>query len=240
MAVEETEIAAAEAQVQLSLGTAAARNLATTTKTAPQMQGITSRWLLRMLPWVQVSGGTYRVNRRLSYAVGQGRVSFVQTGADVRVVPPSLRELPPLRGVDDDALLERLAGRFERRDVEAGEVIAEQGQPVDEVILVAHGKVNRLGAGKYDDRAILGVLADGDHLGDDALLDGDQTWDFTATAATACTLFVLARAAARELDVQARPPSPNGSVRKDRFGQAAVELAAGHEGEPELPGTFVD
>lgn len=35
---------------QSSLGTAAARNLATTTKSAPQMQEITSRWLLRMLP----------------------------------------------------------------------------------------------------------------------------------------------------------------------------------------------
>ena len=31
---------------QLSLGTGAARNLATTTKTPPQMQGISSRWLL--------------------------------------------------------------------------------------------------------------------------------------------------------------------------------------------------
>jgi hypothetical protein len=38
------------ARSQLSLATAAARNLSTTTKTAPQMQGITSRWLLRVLP----------------------------------------------------------------------------------------------------------------------------------------------------------------------------------------------
>ncbi len=51
---------------RLSLSTAAARNLATTTKSVPQMQGITSRWLLRLLPWVEASGGTYRVNRRLS------------------------------------------------------------------------------------------------------------------------------------------------------------------------------
>lgn len=35
---------------QSSLSTAAARNLATTTKSAPQMQEISSRWLLRMLP----------------------------------------------------------------------------------------------------------------------------------------------------------------------------------------------
>ena len=64
-----------QGQSQLSLGTAAARNLATTTKSVPQMQGITSRWLLRVLPWVKVTGGAYRVNRRLSYTVGDGRVS---------------------------------------------------------------------------------------------------------------------------------------------------------------------
>lgn len=56
------EVQNTQAPPQQSLGTAAARNLATTTKSAPQMQEITSRWLLRMLPWVQVQGGTYRVN----------------------------------------------------------------------------------------------------------------------------------------------------------------------------------
>ena len=65
MSVEAGTEAAAE-QPRQSLSTAAARNLATTTKTVPQMQGISSRWLLRVLPWVQVSGGTYRVNRRLA------------------------------------------------------------------------------------------------------------------------------------------------------------------------------
>ena len=37
-------------QQQLSLAPAAARNLATTTKSQPQMQEITSRWLLKLLP----------------------------------------------------------------------------------------------------------------------------------------------------------------------------------------------
>lgn len=49
---------------QQSLSTRTARNLATTTKTATQMCGKTPRWLLKLLPWVEVSGGTYRVNRR--------------------------------------------------------------------------------------------------------------------------------------------------------------------------------
>src|SRR6188768_301620 len=90
---------------QTSLTTAAARNLATTTKAAPQMQEITSRWLLRMLPWTQTSGGTYRVNRRLTYTVGDGRIEFIQTGGDVRVIPRELGELALLRGYEDDEVL---------------------------------------------------------------------------------------------------------------------------------------
>ena len=46
-----------------SITTGTARTLATTTKTTPYMGGITPRWLLKLLPWVNVMGGTYRVNR---------------------------------------------------------------------------------------------------------------------------------------------------------------------------------
>lgn len=104
---------------QQSLGTAAARNLATTTKSAPQMQEITSRWLLRALPWVQVQGGTYRVNRRLSYSVGDGRVTFVQTGERVAVIPAELGELPALRGYEDEEALAELASRCRQREYAA-------------------------------------------------------------------------------------------------------------------------
>ncbi|MDJ0795433.1 MAG: family 2A encapsulin nanocompartment shell protein [Calothrix sp. MO_167.B12] len=51
-------------QPQQSLSTNSARNLTSTTKTPPQMQGSTPRWLLKLLPWVEVPGGTFRVNRR--------------------------------------------------------------------------------------------------------------------------------------------------------------------------------
>ncbi|MEU1166342.1 Crp/Fnr family transcriptional regulator, partial [Streptomyces sp. NPDC005921] len=70
------EVRTDQGKPQQSLDTAAARNLATTTKSAPQMQEISSRWLLRTLPWTDVQGGTYRVNRRLTYTVGDGRITF--------------------------------------------------------------------------------------------------------------------------------------------------------------------
>ncbi|HCT80100.1 MAG TPA: Crp/Fnr family transcriptional regulator, partial [Micromonosporaceae bacterium] len=112
-------------QSSLSLGTAAARNLATTTKSVPQMQAISSRWLLRTLPWIETKGGAYRVNRRLSYAVGDGRVTFTNVGSEVRVVPPELGELPLLRGFDDEAVLSALADRFVQQEFEPGDVIVE-------------------------------------------------------------------------------------------------------------------
>jgi hypothetical protein len=47
----------------VSPSTQAAQNLATTTKTVPMWEGITPRWLLKLLPWVQVRSGMYRINR---------------------------------------------------------------------------------------------------------------------------------------------------------------------------------
>src|SRR3954468_18663754 len=123
---------------QMSLGTAAARQLTTTTKSPPQMQGISSRWLLKLLPWVQVSGGVYRVNRRLSYAVGDGRVTFTSTGAKVQVIPQELCELPLLRGFEDVEVLTALANRFEQKEFKAGDVITEVGQEADSICLIAH------------------------------------------------------------------------------------------------------
>ena len=50
-----------ETMVRTSLGEIAARNLADVTKTAPQMGSLSPRWLLRMLPWVDVDAGLLRL-----------------------------------------------------------------------------------------------------------------------------------------------------------------------------------
>lgn len=232
---------------QQSLGTAAARNLATTTKSAPQMQEITSRWLLRMLPWVQVQGGTYRVNRRLSYSVGDGRVTFVQTGDRVTVIPAELGELPALRDFGDEEVLAELARRCEQRDVAAGEVLAASGEAADRVHLLAHGKIEKIGAGLYGDETVLGVLADGAYFGDHVLLDGDATWEYTARAVTACTLLTLRRSDV--LNLAARADSLRDHLagllaiphqRTNRYGEAEIDLSAYHVGESVVPHTFVD
>ena len=279
----DTADASAAEQPTQSLSTAAARNLATTTKTVPQMQGITSRWLLRMLPWVNVSGGTYRVNRRLTFAVGGGLVAFTQAadqaglappsvreislfgGADddvqgalargfaeqrvaagqVAVVPPSLREIPLFAGVDDDVLAD-LAGGFAQQRVEPGAVIAERGQPAEQLYLVAQGRVNRLGAGHFDEDTVLGTVADGGYFGADTLAAGGD-WDYTAVAETGCVLLALPRA--EFLALAERSPALQERVRQfgelaakpqNSRGEADIAITSGHSGEPAIPGAFAD
>ena len=231
-----------------SLSTQAARNLATTTKTVPQMQGISSRWLLRKLPWVNVSGGTYRVNRRLTLSVDRGRVAFEINGSDdVRVVPATLRELPMLRGFPDDAVLAELAAGFSPRDFAAGEVLAAEGAPVDAFLLVAHGRLELVGTGRYGAPAVKRVVTDGHSLEDDAHLGEQSRWEHSVKATTAGIVMVLPRATFARI----RDASPalrehlagyvaNSRKPMDRKGQASIEMSAGHAGEATLPTAFVD
>ena len=230
-----------------SLGTLGARKLATTTKSPPQMQGISSRWLLRVLPWVEVKGGTYRVNRRLSYAVGDGRLSFSNIGAKVQVIPQELCELPLLHGFSDDAALEALASRFVQREYEPGALIVERGKPAEHIALIAHGKAQKLGVGKYGDDTILDVLADGDHFGDQAVVESNDRWTYSVRAVTPCTVLELPQRVfeemiARSPALQRHVEAHKERLRKpqDKLGQAAIAISAGHAGEPTLPGTFVD
>lgn len=264
---------------RLSLDTAAARMLATTTKTAPRMREISPRWLLRVLPWVDVPGGTYRVNRRLTYPVGGGRVSFTGAGALIRVVPPSLTELPQLRGFDDESVLNTLAALFEQREYAPGETIVRAGDPADSLLLIAHGKAAVLQPGPYGGRVVRSALSGGDHAGaeltvpasderevsgrdhggapgnghegaggaHDGLPAPGARWARTLQARTTCTVLLLPWAELRA--VAARSPSLAAQLARDhrtaagprnKYGEAAIELAAGHRGEPVLPGTFVD
>ncbi|PRW64876.1 family 2B encapsulin nanocompartment shell protein [Actinopolyspora mortivallis] len=232
---------------RLSLDTAAARNLATTTKTPPQMRSISPRWLLRMLPWVETTSGSYRVNRRLTYQLGDGRLTFSNTGDRVRVLPPELREIPCLWELDDETVLAALAERFTQHHYAPGENITTVGAPSEELVLLAHGKVNTRIPGPYGEETSRDVLADGDYLGEHVLTGGRDTWPVTATALTPCIVLTLPRGAVEELTERSEvlrthldrvrehtPPAHN------KHGEAAMWLASGHDGEPELPGTFAD
>jgi len=233
--------------VRKTLSTTAAHQLAHTTKSEPQMQGISSRWLTRSLPWTQVHGGVYRVNRRLTHTVGNGEVEYIIDGGQARVIPLELQELPQLRGFEDEEILRALSQRFEQYDLEPGTTVAEFGNPMDRVLLIVHGKLSKIGTGEYGEATKLGLLAGGDYFGDTMLTDPNAIWPVTVRTVTRTTLLALPRTALNQiteeipalreqLDRVAAAP-----VRaQNKHGEAAIEISSGHDGEPTLLGTFVD
>jgi CRP-like cAMP-binding protein len=197
---------------------------------------------------VNVAGGAYRVNRRLTLSVGRGRVAFEVNGSDdVRVIPATLRELPMLRGFEDDGVLAELAAGFSPRDFAAGEVLVAEGAPVQEFLLVAHGRLELVGTGRYGTPAVVRVVTDGHSFEDDTRLSPDSRWEHAVRATTAGTVMALPRAAfGRVLDASPALQRhlaayvANQSKPMDRKGQASIEMSAGHAGEATLPTAFVD
>ena len=59
-------------------------------------------------------------------------------------------------------------------------------------MLIAHGRVDRIGTGKYGDATVLAALAGGDHLGDEPLTTPDATWPFSYRAVTRVTVLGVA------------------------------------------------
>ncbi|MCM6778453.1 cyclic nucleotide-binding domain-containing protein [Nocardia sp. CDC159] len=233
---------------QRSLSTSAARNLATTVKTPPLMAGITARWLLRKLPWLDVAGGVYRVNRRRTLRPPSGKVTFVRNGPDdIQILPESLAQVPPLRGYYNIDVFRDIVSRCTTRDFEAGEVILAEGEPVQEAVIVVHGRLERTTTGPYGEPALLGVLTDGDRLGDEALLQTDPLWTATVKAVTAGTLMTLPWPGFLEV-VDNNPDLrdhlaayvSNSALRVNAKGESEIELTAGPQGEDEIATSFVD
>ena len=83
-----------EAEIHLSLSAAAARNLATATVTVPQYTEITPRWLHKLLPWVDVDGGVYRVNRVAKAPKGTPANEYGEVKVDLLTVAAGEPKLP--------------------------------------------------------------------------------------------------------------------------------------------------
>ena len=113
--------------LQRSVTTSVARNLATTTKTSPKMMSITPRWMLSLLPWVQVDGGTYRVNRTKVELSKAERIGVEINGEVVSFSPESLRSVPLFSGLPD-AIIARMTNRFKTEAVSLGNKLIVEGE----------------------------------------------------------------------------------------------------------------
>src|ERR1700735_4947159 len=92
-----------------TLSVPAARTLSNPTLTVPQMLAESPRWLLHLLPWVNVQGGVYQVNRRRIVLRQSGRIAAHLEGDVAHLDPAALRALSLLRTANDP-LLAAIAG----------------------------------------------------------------------------------------------------------------------------------
>jgi SHS2 domain-containing protein len=75
-------------ELQLALGDAAARQLANATKTVPQLLTISPRWFVRLLHWLPVEAGIYRLNK----VRDASRVEVACSERDERELPETFVE----------------------------------------------------------------------------------------------------------------------------------------------------
>ncbi|WP_327352717.1 family 2B encapsulin nanocompartment shell protein [Streptomyces sp. NBC_01304] len=228
---------------RLSLSPDAARQLATATKTTPQMRGITPRYLLRALPWVDLESGVYRVNRRRTFVLGDDRISTYTENGSPRVMPGDLREVPYLREADD-ALLAELAGAFTEVTFEAGQVLVQEGDAADRMWVIVTGRAEKRLTGRYGEDQLLEVVGDGQFFDLGAWTRGEgmpyRVQALTPGVALCAERSTLAGLMDRDEALRSAVGTYSAEGAPVPGSEVPVDLSSGHIGEPELPGTYVD
>jgi CRP-like cAMP-binding protein len=232
---------APNAETPSTLSSRAARNIANTTKTAPMMAAISPRYPLRLLPWVDVEAGTYRVNRVRVLGEAYDRVTPRQEGDQFVLTPASLASVPLFRGMSE-ALLTRLSTAFRTEVFAPGTDVVQQGEAGNRFYIVARGKLAVTVAGDSGNRATIALLRDGDYFAETALLFR-QPRNATVSTRTEAVLLALDHTdfeslIAGDASLRQTLEAHAWALRAQR--EAEVRMTSGREGDPELPTTFVD
>jgi CRP-like cAMP-binding protein len=233
--------------VQRSVTTSVARNLANTTKTRPQMMSITPRWLLSLLPWVQVDGGTYRVNRTKVELPKAERIGIDSSGGGDSFAPEALRSVPLFSKLPD-AIVAQMASRFKTEDVSLGNKLLVEGEDLSKFFIIAHGQVEVLSKGVHGADLRIALLTEGEFFGETDLVS-DKPSDITVRTITPCTLLTLSR---KDLDSILAELQQEEEFKQaiaehielrstvNRYGERNIDLVSGFAENVEIPETFVD
>ncbi len=238
-----------EQEKQSSITQGAARNLATTTKSVPQMVGITPRYLTRLLPWVEVNSGTYRVNRQKVVLAQDEKIKFDFEGGESRIQARHLKALSLFKKVDEE-VLEILVGKFKGEAFAPGETIIKQGDPGDKFYIIISGKAEARQAGTHGRDISLGIMNEGSHFGEIALLmDSPRT--ASVEAITPISVLNLDRKDFDRLlkDVSGLKERLISEMEKrnrlratlaNEFGEQKLNIFSGETSDDELTSTHVD
>lgn len=234
--------------LQRSVTTSVARNLANTTKTSPKMMSITPRYLLNLLPWVQVDGGTYRVNRTKVELSKAERIEVDWSAGAASLSAESLRSVPLFSKLPD-TIISRMTGGFKIEEVSLGNQLIVEGEDRSKFFIIAQGQVEVLSKGVHGSNLRIALLTEGEFFGETDLVS-DKPSDITVRTITPCVLLTLSR---KELDsILSGLPNIADEFRKaidehlelrstvNRYGERNIDLVSGFAENVEIPETFVD
>ena len=234
--------------LQRSVTTGTARGLANTTKTRPKMMSITPRWLLNLLPWVQVEGGTYRVNRTKVELTRAERLTVELTNGVAVIRPAALRSVP-LFSQFPEAILTRMAARFKSESVTLGNKLVVEGGDRSNFFILAQGQVEVLSKGVHGSDLRIALLSEGEYFDETDLIAVSPS-DATVRTITPCVLLTLSRkdleAILKELpnlrDEYKKAIAEHQELRSsvNRYGERNIDLVSGFAENVEIPETFVD
>ena len=238
----------AESNLQRSVTTATARRLATTTKTAPQMGSITPRLLLKLLPWVQVSGGTFRVNRTKVELRKSERLPIQYLDGVPSFSAKSLKAIPLFSEFDDE-IVNRLARSFETVEVELGKLFVEEGKDKQKFFIIASGQAEVISKGPHGEELRIALLGDGEFFGEADLLDDAEST--VSVRAVTPTVFLGLKLKELEKFIKEVPDfreTFNKAVDKqlrlkatvNDHGEKHIDLVSGHEEDNIIPETYID
>jgi hypothetical protein len=233
---------------QRSVTTTVARNLANTTKTPPQMMSITPRLLLKLLPWIQVNSGTYRVNRTKVELKKAERIELDFTEGITSFKPDALRSIPLFSDLDEE-IIERLANRFVTEDVDLGKSLIIEGDDQHKLFIIAHGQIEILSKGLHGEDLRIALLSDGEFYGENELIS-DKPSGVSIRSITPSTLLSIS---SKELEkIFKEVPTLKNRFQEsvdeyiqkrstvNKYGEKHIDLVAGFAEDVEIPETYVD
>ncbi|RLS39786.1 MAG: cyclic nucleotide-binding domain-containing protein [Planctomycetota bacterium] len=234
--------------LQRSVTTSTARNLANTTKTSPKMMSITPRWLLSLMPWVQVDGGTYRVNRTKVELSKAERIPIDVRDGAYSFAPEAVRSVPLFSKLPE-AIITRMATGFKQEVVSLGNKLIVEGQDRSKFFVIAQGQVEVLSKGAHGSDLRMALLTEGEFFGETELVS-EKPSDITVRTITPCVLLTLSR---KDLDAILSGVQGQGNEFKkaidehielrstvNKYGERNIDLVSGFAENVEIPETFVD
>jgi hypothetical protein len=199
-----------------------------------------------MLPWMAVEAGVFRVNRRKVLLPEDAGVHLPLVDGHAVVNARSLRQLTPLRELDE-ALLAAMAQRFTSKTYQRDEVVLPEGQPGDELFIVAEGKLEITHTGRHGEALTVAILREGDHF--DGLVAG-QPRKVNVRALTPTQLLILEKGPFEELLNEAPQyrsllpargvPHINGKAIVNEYGEIDFSVHNNRGDGADLPGSYVD